>query len=325
MRLPERRLFAIASLALVLTAACAQAAPPKVDIESLQSDIVFGAKPKTRGTSKNTGGIAVVQPPQPTLAPLLPPTSVRPPPPAPVGDCPEAKITDFPEEAASTNIDEPPTTGAYRWKRDGEITVDGDKVQLDGFDRRLVRRVEEQSGGPLAAEGAQTYTFQTVQPYGQMQLHTDWRVRTGSPTGDPEKGVSLLAMRLQDAAGEVVFSFEPSIGLLYFPLPVSPGAAFSSSAIDASSGQRWDLAGTVTKRERIDACGDVVEGWGVQADVTFSGVRSGTQEFHYIVATQLGGVLIAESSKGESHVGGPAASDFTLGQLQPSALEGAEK
>ncbi|HEY4410582.1 MAG TPA: hypothetical protein VGO87_11930, partial [Acidimicrobiia bacterium] len=74
-------------------------------------------------------------------------------------------------------------------------------------------------------------------------------------------------------------------------------------------------------RERVDACGDVVDGWVVEATQTFSGTgqTAPPRTYRYIVATQLGGMIISEEVHTTSAQGATDVT-FSLGQLKPSAL-----
>ena len=77
----------------------------------------------------------------------------------------------------------------------------------------------------------------------------------------------------------------------------------------------------VTRRARIDACGDVVDGWSVEGTRTFSqGTAAGTpQNYDFVVATQLGAMLISEHIKATT-AQGSFDGTFSLGQLDPDPL-----
>src|SRR5205085_404769 len=114
-----------------------------------------------------------------------------------------------------------------------------------------------------------------------------------------------------------VINFNP--GVLYLPLEVTPGEAFDSVGIDPRTGQVLQHQAKVLARERVDACGEIVDGWVVEATQTFSGSSTGTRTYRYIVATQLGGIIISEQIKATS----PQSSidvTLSLGQLKPAAL-----
>jgi hypothetical protein len=77
----------------------------------------------------------------------------------------------------------------------------------------------------------------------------------------------------------------------------------------------------VVKRERVDACGDVVDGWAVEATQTFSrgGQTAPPRTYRYIVAPQLGGLIISEQIH-TTTAQGTTDVTLSLGQLQPSPL-----
>lgn len=266
--------------------------------------------------------------------------------------CPPAALTAFPAAEAGLNITAQPVEGQYRWKRDGKQTVatlPGVALPVGGFEQRLVRNVRKISDTE--------YSFETVQPElgtGITVLQT-FKVKTAAvsrsveppveslpvappalpveppvdlpverPTlpsarvGDPERGISLARIERVDQAGNSqVLEFTPAV--LYLPLPIEPGESWSAVGIDARTGQVFQNQARVLRRERVDACGEVVDGWAVESTQTFSGAGTGTRTYRYIVAPQLGGTIISE----ELHVAGPSGTTdvtFSLGQLKPAPL-----
>jgi hypothetical protein len=138
--------------------------------------------------------------------------------------------------------------------------------------------------------------------------------------GDPERGISLVKLQRVDAQGNTSeLTFSPAV--LYFPLPVQPGEQFTSVGIDARSGSVLQHQARVLRRERVDACGEIVDGWAVESTQTFSGSAqtSPPRTYRYIVAPQLGGIIVSE----EVHVTSPQGQTdavFNLGQLRPAPL-----
>src|SRR5581483_40289 len=115
--------------------------------------------------------------------------------------------------------------------------------------------------------------------------------------GDPERGISLVKLQRVDAAGNSTeLSFSP--GVLYLPLAIVPGEEWTSVGVDPRTGAVLQHQAKVVKRERVDACGDVVDGWAVEATQTFSGAGQAAptppRSYRYIVAPQLGGIIISE-------------------------------
>jgi hypothetical protein len=143
----------------------------------------------------------------------------------------------------------------------------------------------------------------------------------GSVTvGDPERGISLLKLQRVDAAGNSSeLTFSPAV--LYLPLDVVPGEEFNSVGIDPRTGSVLQNQAKVLKRDRVDACGEVVDGWVVESTQTFSGSgqTAPPRTYRYVVAPQLGGIIISE----EFHTATPqGTTDVTLsiGQLKPAPL-----
>src|SRR5206468_2416222 len=72
-------------------------------------------------------------------------------------------------------------------------------------------------------------------------------------TGDPARGLSLIAHVEYDAAGQPGASFTPQggDGLLLLPLDVVPSEQFQSEASDPVSGSSYTLNALVNKRSMV--------------------------------------------------------------------------
>ncbi|HYH48058.1 MAG TPA: hypothetical protein VEG38_00785, partial [Acidimicrobiia bacterium] len=138
--------------------------------------------------------------------------------------------------------------------------------------------------------------------------------------GDPERGISLTKLQRVDKAGNISeLTFTP--GVLYLPLDIVPGEEYTAVGIDTRTGSVLQHQAKVLKRDRVDACGEVVDGWVVESTQTFSsGAASAPpRSYRYIVAPQLGGVIISE----EFHISSAAGTTdvvLSLGQLNPAPL-----
>jgi hypothetical protein len=201
------------------------------------------------------------------------------------------------------------------------------KVPIDGFETRLIRNARKVS--------AAQYTFESVQTdVNGTTVVQSWTVNTQGFTqdlnpglselpnariGEPERGLVLSKVQEFNAAGDLTGSFTPVPGILYLPLPVQPGETWTSTGVDATTGQTLRHEGTVTGRQRVDACGEVVDGWAVTAHQTVAGVAPADRDYTYIVATQYGGILTSEVIKGMTSAGTLDAS-FSIGQLTPAPL-----
>jgi hypothetical protein len=274
--------------------------------------------------------------------------------------CPPAALTAFPAKEAGQTVEGLPAEGQYRWKRAGTQTVanlPGVKLPVSGFEQRLVRNVVKVSDTeytfetvqPELAGGITTIsTFKVkigavsksvtppVQPPDLTHPTTPVPLPVQVPgtmpplpkpplpqsvsVGDPERGISLMKLQRVDAAGNSSeLSFSPAV--LYLPLDVVPGDSFNAVGIDPRSGSVLQNQAKVVKRERVDACGDVVDGWVVESTQTFSGSAQTAppRTYRYIIAPQLGGIIVSE----EIHTANPqGTTDVTLslGQLKPAPL-----
>ena len=351
---PARRAALVAAVALLL-AACGGGGKAGVGIENLTSDIVFGSgdsdvaapanfNPPPISSSRATADLDL---PEQFFAPVQ-----RAPKPRPAlraeAECPEAALNEFPDRSADLNIPmdpvQLPREGAYRWKKAGTLIEENTDTTLavDGFERRLIRNVEVTSETKDAEDKttALTFTYETVQPdiATNNVVVTTFLVKTNgtrprvfSPsgegevsTGDPEAGVTIKSIEVFDQAGSRVSSFLPPVGLLLLPLRVVPGSEHQASALDPRSRTQMTIDATVIKRDRVDACGELVEGWRVESTLTVSSPDGNfVRDYDYFVATQYGGVLIFENI---TEAGSDLELTYTLGQQDPDPLpEGDEE
>ncbi|HUR48081.1 MAG TPA: hypothetical protein VMY88_00930 [Acidimicrobiales bacterium] len=331
----SRAVVLIALLGLV-AAACGEQAEPTVRLQNVQADIVFGeiTPPPPPAPANFSGGpvgqiedvveVDEIEFDDKGFLTRLPPRA------APIEPCPPAALTEFPDKEASLNVEGKPAVGLYRWVRSGEQMLAAAptfKIPVSGFEKRLIRAVE--------AENDTTFTFETVQSEmgtGQIVV-TRYRVKTAptqqrvGPTdvrvGEPDRGVAIYQIeRFDPKTGASISTFTPTPPVLILPLPIVPGEAFDATGIDPGSGSSLRISGSVRKRQQVDACGEVIDGWLVEGTRTTSGLSpedSATQTYHYIVATQLGGAIIQEYLE-SSNTTGSAKITFRVGQTVPDPL-----
>jgi hypothetical protein len=313
-------------VAVVLTSGCARQDAPGVDALVVQTDLAFGIAAATEPATAPPNVLAPLQPIEGAEQEAFTPPSLPPSEPAP--ECRTAGLTDFPSEPAARNVPDGrrPAEGDFRWVRAGEVRDQryaNVPISVDGFEQRSVRSVAERPPDTDATTGEEraSFEFETVQAdlTTRAVVVRTWRVRTGAtsagpgdlpvqptipgapaPTtrgGDPDRGLSLVRQVTTTADGtESVFA--PSSPLLVAPLPIRPGETFSSTAVDPSTFQSMSFTNaTVGVPERVDACGDVVEGWPVDGTFQFVGPsgESVTFTYHAVVVPQLGAVLAAET------------------------------
>ncbi|MHB8510306.1 MAG: hypothetical protein ACYDGR_16945 [Candidatus Dormibacteria bacterium] len=328
------------------------AKPSKVDVDTLQSDILFGAPTAPAAAAPSTvNGVPVpllVIPP--ITAPSQPidqfftgnnftfpklPTAAA---------CPTAPPTAFPADIAGADVTNMVTPGQYRWAAGGNydvtILTTTLSLPLPQFETRYVRDPTKIPDGPAIPGQPTTYgfKFQTIEPHigganGETYLMY-WQVKEnatqvqplqpGTPgAGDPEAGLTLQQIDTLDSKGVVTSTiFKGVTGLQFLPLPVQPGGTFSSQSVDTSSAaNNLQISATVGGRERIDACGTPIQAWGVDATLTPSGAgASNPSKLHYDVATQFGGLIVAFNVD-QSYLGTTFHSATQrIGQAKPDPL-----
>lgn len=240
-----------------------------------------------------------------------------------------------------------PSIGGYRGQVIRRVTPIASTPQSDPL-------------APLSGNSDRIFTYQTVTEFPGLNnayyLDT-WRVKTNpaaidqaAPEGgvtvntqEPEGGLTLIERDLLSTDGKTTQQvFTPTAdnppvqppgtqpqstqgaGLLFMPLPVSAGQSWTSTAVDATHGYTWKLSGQVLARDIVDACGTLVEGWKVHADMVVSSVASAagantqvTESEDYMVAPQLGCILISDSVDRQVNANTHLKATFTLGQTQP--------
>jgi hypothetical protein len=277
--------------------------------------------------------------------------------------CPPAALTAFPAQEAGQTVEGVPAEGQYRWKRSGTQTVatlPNVKLPVAGFEQRLVRNIVKVSETEYTFETAQPElgtnittisTFKVklgavsrnvtppveppnltrptspvplpITPPGTQPTLPKPPLPSNVSAGDPERGISLVKLQRIDAAGNSSeLTFSP--GVLYLPLEIVPGEEFNAVGIDPRTGAVLQHQAKVIKRDRVDACGEVVDGWVVESTQTFSGAgqAAAPRTYRYIVAPQLGGIIISE----EIHISNAQGTTdvvLSLGQLKPAPLPAA--
>jgi len=332
--------------------ACAKSGSTGVAVKGVDANLVFGTKqPPRNAAPANTLTDQGLSPDYATGGVALPSQSftstkktIRTAPSLPKTPCPDATLNAFPSEAAPLDVpnDRRPAVGAYRWKRSGSVTINKIKLPVSGFEQHLVRNVKELGAstntaavpGSAASKGV-IFSYETVQPDASGNVVvTTWQVDTSATQstvneglktpvvneGSPERGLVIKKIQVFNAKGDPVSTFAPLTGLLMLPLPVQQGLNFQSVAIDPASGEEATFSGTVLPRQRVDACGEIIEGWQVQGSQTFSNSAT-TRTEEILVATQLGGLVISDKVQQAEPTGTNAIDTLiTIGQQKPDPL-----
>lgn len=342
----SRSALAFLALALALGAsACVSPDAPGVTIDTIEADVVFGIdKPEDAVVPANTNigvvpadarnaGFDMSRFRNPVADRLPPLVSVD----APEETCPKAPPTAGALDPAEATITGMPKEGTYLWQRLGtQRTPSGEEVittEIKGFEKRQIRNVQpiddpfdenaytfEMVQALLDRPVVQVRTFK-VKPQTSAQVAPGGAVVVDEPrANDPEGGVSLIKIQEFDQNGQSLGSFTPSSGLLLVGLPIDPAETFQSVATDPKTGQTIVQDAAVRGRGRVDACGDLVDGWRVESKQTRSDVV-GEVTYNYLLATQYGGMPILEEISTVSADGVETNVIFTLGQLEPDPLD----
>jgi hypothetical protein len=346
------RVLAFVTVLALAAGACSKAGPTGVAVKGVDANLVFGTKPVARTAAPAntlTGqGLSADYPNGGIALPSQSFTSTKKPlrtaPSLPKTPCPDASLNAFP--ALSAPLDVPttkrPDVGSYRWKRSGSVTLNGIKLAVSGFEQHLVRNVKELGASTntkavpgSAAEDGVVFSYETVQPDANGNVVvTTWQVDTSASQatvnqglntpvvnqGAPERGLVIKRIDVFDTQGNKRSSFAPLTGLLVLPLPVQQGLQFQSVAIDPSSGEEATFNGQVLPRQRVDACGEELEGWQVKGTQTFSNSAT-TRTEELVVATQLGGLVISDRVQQADATGANAIDTLiSVGQVKPDPL-----
>lgn len=344
----RRRAFIWLPVAATLAAACGGGGDATVGVKNLDADIAFGIDPPESG--KTEAADVIAPPPDVDFDPgdevaLVPTRSRRNvvPKVTAASDCPVARANSSAKLASGQEVKEPPTEGSYRWKKGGVFrrqATGSQPVPINGFEQRVVYDVTEGGRGVNPANGLQnmTFSYKTIAPYDSDSTVVNWytvktnvegqeeiNVQTGerARSGPPDRGLVLTRVQIMDTRGEIESDKTYDPGLLLLPLPVSPGERFVSTAVEppalGNPGGQLTFDAQVLPRRRIDACGDLVEGWEVSGRLTEGSDSEAFIERRLFVATQYGATIIYERNAYDS-AEGRQAPEFQLAQLSPGPV-----
>jgi hypothetical protein len=358
---PRRKpTLVVAGLLLATTAGCVQPGPPGVAVNKLQADIVFGVKDAVEAPDVAPANLVSVSPTQafeiieeqasspekvltiPQVTPIRRPAAAT-----EVSECPAAALTAFPAKTAEVTVQGLPAEGLYKFKRSIEVkNGEGAVTRVEGYEQRAVRKVTQNPAKPYE------FTYEVLQPNYVSNNFTITTFRVNSNPAviqnvnrppqtigvvpvpgveqiitppDDEPGVFVDSIRTEDAEGNGT-TFTPLPPVKYLPLDegiVRGGQTFDEIGISPANLGVLRHTGTVVRKTRVDACGDVVEGWLVESDQT-STDQNATRKYFYNIATQYGALFIAENSIqtiGETTI----TIDLSLADLEPQPLPDALK
>lgn len=343
----SRSALAAITLVFLASTACVSAEDPGVSIDTIEADVVFGIDKPTDAVVPANTDVGAVPPDAATagfdMSRFRNPAADRLPPlvSAPKAEaCPKAPPTAAALDPAEATITGMPKEGVYLWQRRGtqrlpnpDPTQPPLTTEIKGFEKREIRNVQpvddpfdenaytfEMVQTLLDRPVVQVRTFK-VKPQTQAQVAPGGALVVDEPrANDPEGGVSIVRIEEYDQNDQRLGTFEPSNGLLLIGLPVDPAETFQSVATDPKSGQTIVQDAAVRGRARVDACGDLVDGWRVESKQTRSDVV-GEVSYNVLLATQYGGMPILEEISTVSAEGVETNVIYTLGQLVPDPSE----
>ena len=289
-----------------------------VGVDKVNTDVGLGIVPVLGAAPPNV----VVQRPIRRSIPTLPPIGTIPPfevPTARPTNCPAAGDFDFPAIEAGVDPDPRvrPAEGSYPYKLDGKVVTDRGPETVDEFETRTVSKVEDDSVAPGAFHFTVTQVELLDERRGNGALETQFRVvptsNTGSvpnppapapPVSDTGRGVYLVSIVFKttdDEGKPEEIRFEPSSPLQLLAFPVQNGSQINASGTDPQTGVQVTITGVLKGKKQIDACGDRVDTWFVDADqrIRFTDPETFQTEtieadYDYGVAPQYGGLLLYE-------------------------------
>lgn len=296
----SRRTFTAACLAVaILTSACGAAPSLPIGVKEYPADIVYGdtSKPEppapVPGADPAPAFPGFLAPPAPrTELPGQSPSTTTPRPSttlAPVA-CPADDPLEVPRKEAPPEVRDDPQPGRYLFRQEGVARVDGKVASTlaPSAERRLDN---------LRALQLSSYRFDLTVKEFEAETTTTYEVaRRGA-----ENGLHIAQIRSSDPFGTSAFT--PSAPVKLLPFPANTGSRWRSAGTDPLHGITLSINGLVKGKTRVNACGTPLDAWLVEVGTDpqtgqpsrivgpgRSVVITGT----YAVATQFGGLIVAE-------------------------------
>jgi hypothetical protein len=275
----RQAVFLLVAAALTLSAC----GPQKETLVGVRSQVL----PITLAGNHPEPAASATPQPQPSLtaafgpAPLPPPILEFPalsplpaPPIRPPSACPEAGPLTFPAVAATSFVGNTAPAGT----RDYRTTLKAGSVTQNLTQHWVVTETTATGGGG--------YSFKvTVTSAGRTEATAYTYQADGTQ-------VALARIDFPDGT-----SYRPLTAVKLLSTPADPNAAaWDSAGADPTSGMAMSYHGQVTGRKRVQACGQLVDSWEVQATARFVGPKGAVdQVITYNFATQYGGLIVRQS------------------------------
>lgn len=192
--------------------------------------------------------------------------------------CPAPEPNTVAERPITADVGAIVEPGVYLWQQEGTLDIVGiGKLPLPALTTRIVRNVE--------TEGEVT-TF-------DLELFNGVRRQVQSFQVVPGDGIFLTGMVTK--AGDQTRTFNPLVPVEILPLPVVELTPVRGVGADPLTGESLVVSGTVNRKERVEGCNELVDGWFVESTWTFQrGADSQVWDYDYIVATQHGGLIVGD-------------------------------
>ena len=310
----SRALLGATGLALaVLGSACGPPLPLEIGVKDRATDVVYGSQKKP-------------EPPKPAplaaLDPGFPSFIVAPPVPAPLAPaavkpvvklkCPTAGPFDFPAEPVTSGIPKLPLGGRYHFRQQGSTTIDGKPAAplTPEIDRVITNIVKENDT---------SFSYDQVIEQGGMVTTTTYRVL--KTTDNSELDGLYLTRVLTVMPDGTADEFRPSgtllgpIGVRLLRIPSEKATVWQSVGTDAIHGTSMIVQGSIYDKDRLDACGTLIEVWKATVTATILGPTKNLDvTASYLVANQMGGLIVAD----DVHVTGTDAGKVIDQKVQSS-------
>ena len=280
---------AIVAIALSLVAGgCGPKPGLEVGLKDYSTDILFGSPveaepiPVPLPTQSLDAGVPslIVSPP-----PLIAGPGTPPPRPPRVVACPDPPV-DAVAKPAAARISAAPATGTYQYRQSGTFVAESRQVPYPPQSDRVVTNVTSNQDGTLD-------TFDVVIK-DQMTQTTTYKLRGGVTDLFNGLYITKIVTDVGDGSPRV---FAPvDLGLRIIALPAAKNVAWQSSATDPQGRTNFNVNGTIKGTQQVNACGTLLQGWEVSLTGTITGPNKNvTLTATYVVAPQMGGVIIADS------------------------------
>ncbi|MFN2611562.1 MAG: hypothetical protein ABR507_11955 [Actinomycetota bacterium] len=210
-----------------------------------------------------------------------------------------------------------PPVGDYLWKVSGTARTGstGPFLSLPQFSQRSIKDVHVTTRDGKKNPIDWTYvTEETALTDPTTTIKTTWELITSrivssnplDPNSTQDSGLNglFLVDQVRTTAGKTPIEFSPQPHVLFMPLPADNNRGFGGETayVDSShsSDETWTLRGWVTGTVGYDACGEFIDSRFVNASLTIvNGPNTSVRDLNFGIATQYGGVLVAEHGQAE--------------------------